>query len=212
MNIHILLVVCVTAVATACTSSFPTSPSRTDPVALRVHYMRATGVLDVGNSRSFKAYLLNRDGVYEDVTTSATWSSSDPQVIIPTTVPPSSAFFEKSFRAVGAGVAEARARYLHFESAAGVAVVLPNLRAYPYIGLTPGDPLRVGDTAAAVARLHESATSSRLITDVATWTSSDSQIVSVERGAVTAVGVGTAHIVVTHDGLSAWYGLSVHPR
>lgn len=74
-----LLAVPLTAIA-ACSASYPAAP---EPVlaSLEVHYPGPTGWTFPGFSQTFKAYAVNTDGGYEDVTVRATWTSSDVTVV-----------------------------------------------------------------------------------------------------------------------------------
>jgi hypothetical protein len=190
-------------IATSCQASYPTQPTQAVPVALRVHYLTATGVEPVGTGRGFSAYLLNSDGAYENVTDRATWSSSDPTVL--------QRDAHSFFRAVATGAAEIVARYTGLQSSVWVVVVQPESQAYPHLAIAPGDPHTLGQRAQAVATLRVSSSESLIVTDAATWSSTDTRVITVDRGAVTGVGPGTAQILVSYGGLSTWYGLSIQP-
>jgi hypothetical protein len=202
-----LLYVCLvmaSAILTGCTASYPTKPTKAPAVALQVHYNAATGFSTVGTSYSFSAYTLDRDGAYQNVTTLVAWSSSNSDVLQPT-----ASWF---FRAVAPGAAQVTARYGELESSVWMVVIHPELRAFPFVAVTTADPQVIGRQARSTATLRQSATASQVVTEAATWLSSDPTVATVDRGLITAVGAGTTQITVSYDDLSAWYWLSVRPR
>src|SRR5262245_66122475 len=76
----IVAVVC--SVAAGCTASYPTEPTKAEPVALYVAFSvpkgrAAPGSNTVINGYSFIAYTIDRDGVYERVSNRTAWSSSN---------------------------------------------------------------------------------------------------------------------------------------
>jgi trimeric autotransporter adhesin len=204
-TLSLAAILVLTLVTAGCHASYPSAPTDAAPVAFQLFFTRATGLSLVGASHQFLAYVLNSDGAFEDVTRETEWSSSDPLILRPSA---SRGFFS----ALAPGAAEVVARWRGFTSSTWIVVVRPGLVAFPFLGITLAEPLTVGERAQSVATLRHSATASEVVTDRATWTSSDPGVVTVDRGAVTAVAPGTAYITAAYDGLTATYGLSVRPR
>jgi hypothetical protein len=194
-----------------CHASYPSAPSNPTIVALQVHYPRALGPVSVISGFGLLAYTLNSDGAYEDVTTKAAWSSSDPSVISRGAVVPT--FGPMPFVAIGPGSADITAQYLGFSTSVPMVTFRADRPAFPSLTISsPGDPRTVGTSAPSVARVQRSATDSQDVTTVATWSSSDPHAVSVAAdGSVRAIAPGTAQITASYNGLTAWYGLSVAP-
>ncbi|MGH9350290.1 MAG: Ig-like domain-containing protein [Vicinamibacterales bacterium] len=61
-------------------------------------------------------------------------------------------------------------------------------------------PVRVGQSVQLTATATLAGGTTRPVTDVATWQSSDPRVVTVARGLVTAVAVGTTTIAATYQG------------
>ena len=188
----------------ACDASYPSRPS-SSPVltALQIHYLAALGPVPVGSGFAFRAYAVNSDGVYEDVTSNAAWASSNPAVVALTGSP-------SGFSGFVPGLADITATYQGMVSRITVTVVEPD-RQYPVLIITPGDPRVIGRTVVATATLWRSRTEGLNVTSSATWTSSDPSVVTAVQGTIQAVVAGTARITATFNGLSTSYGLSVQP-
>ena len=69
----------------------------------------------------------------------------------------------------------------------------------------------MGGSARSVLRWNQSATTSDTVTELATWSSSDTRVVTVDRGLISAVAPGTAMVTASYNGQLAWYGLSIPP-
>jgi hypothetical protein len=189
-----------------CSASSPSEPSAPVPLVLQVHYRTALGPVTVGNSFSLAAWIFNSDGVFEDVTSMATWSSLNPATLQLTT-PPS------SFTPFAPGLADVSVTYRGLTHTAPVTVIEID-RQFPILSVTPGDPHKIGRVALTSAVLRTSPTQSQSVTTQADWSSSDPRVVTVTRGAqtfVTGVGLGTAWITASFNGLSTSYGLSIEP-
>jgi|SRR6267142_3233849 len=187
----------------ACDASYPTQPTSASVLALQVHYRSAMGPALVGSGFAFRAYTVDSDGVYEDVTSKAAWSSSNSGVAALTTAP-------SGFSAFAPGLADISATYQGMTSSVTVTVVEPD-REFPVLKLGSGDPQVIGRTSVATAMLMTNRTQGVNVTGSATWSSSDPSVAAVLAGSVTAVGAGTARITARFNGLSASYGLSVQP-
>ena len=204
--------ICVTTIAAlACQASYPAAPTDSTPVGFQIYFSSAVGLASVGNTYRFSAYVLRADGAYENVTMQATWSSSDPAVLRPDVVtagfPPGAAFI-----AAAPGPADVIARYQGFLSSWPMQVIRSDRLVYPVLVITGVPPRMPGEKLQLGARINESATAFRVVTDIAAWSSSEAAIATVERGAVTAIAPGTVQITVADSGLSAFLRFSVYPR
>jgi hypothetical protein len=201
------ITVIVAVLLAGCRASSPSEPSAPIPLVLQVHYRTALGPVNVGNSFSLAAYVFDSDGAYEDVTSTATWSSMNPAAVQLTT-PPS------RFTAVAPGLADVSVTYRGLVHAVPVTVIEID-RQFPILSVTPGDPHNSGKTSPTSAVLRTSVTQSQNVTAQANWSSSDPRVVTVTPGAQTAmltgVGPGTAWITASFNGLSTSYGLSIEP-
>ena len=189
-----------------CSASSPSELSAPVPLVLQIHYRTALGPVAVGNSFSLAAYAFDSDGAFEDVTSTATWSSLNPSAVQLTT-PPS------RFTAVAPGLADVSVTYRGLVHAVPVTVIEID-RQFPTLSLTPGDPHNIGKTSSTSVLLRTSATQSQNVTAQADWSSSDPRVVTVTPGApalVRGVGPGTAWITASFNGLSTSYGLSIEP-
>jgi hypothetical protein len=189
----------------ACSATYPAGPTDAAPLGLQVHYVRAVAGPFVGGAYQFAAYTFTSDGAYEEVTSKATWLSSDPLVFRPIAGAP------HSFNAVGTGSVEVLARYSGLTSSISMFVTYSDRQPFPYLSVAPGDPRLAGRRSQSVLRLHTSPTASQEVTQAAAWESSDPRVVTVERGLVTGMSPGTAQITASYNGLSVSYGLSIQP-
>jgi uncharacterized protein YjdB len=194
---------------TGCHASYPSQPSTATPASFQVFYRNALGPQFVGASFAFDAYVLNSDGVYEAVTSKAAWTSSNSVVVSLTTTP-------SGFTALAPGLADVSATYQGFASTQSVTVYEADRQPFPFLFITPGDPHVVGQNAVASLSLRTTPTQTQAPTAAATWTSSDTRIVTADASSnttarVTAVGLGTAQITATLNGVSGSYRLSIHP-
>ncbi len=190
-----------------CRASYPLQPSATVLSALQVQYRTAMGPTLVGSSFAFSAYTINSDGVYEDVTSKATWASSN-SAVVALTGPPS------GFSAFAPGLADVSATYQGMVSTLPLTIIEAD-RQFPVLTITGGDPHVIGRTDPATALLRTTPTLAQYVSGSATWTSSDTRVVTITPSngvvVVKAVGAGTVRITAVFKGLSASYGLSVQP-
>jgi hypothetical protein len=207
--------VCVISIVLAsCHASYPAAPTDGTPVAFQIYYTTPVGFASVGSTYRFQAYTLRADGAFEDVSTGATWSSSDPSTLRPGVGSSGVLTGSPFFTAVAPGAADVAAHYQGFSSSLPMFMVQLDRRVYPF--LTIAMPFEVSWTAGqrgqATARVERSATARDLVTGLASWSSSNSEVLTVQQGLLTAVALGTAHITVSYEGLFAFVGVSVHPR
>ena len=201
------IAVIFTLLLAGCNASSPSEPSAPIPLVLQVHYRTALGPVTVGNSFSLTAYVFDSDGAYEDVTSTATWSSMNPAAVRLTT-PPS------RFTAVAPGLADVSVTYRGLVHAVPVTVIEID-RQFPILSVAIGDPHTIGQTSSTSAVLRTSTTQSQNVTAQTNWSSSDPRVVTVTSGAQSAlvrgIGPGTAWITASFNGLSTSYGLSIEP-
>ncbi|MET0214081.1 MAG: Ig-like domain-containing protein [Vicinamibacterales bacterium] len=198
----------VIVVSVSCKASYPTTPTAS-PVAFWVHYWTPVGLGSVGSIYAFSAFVLASDGAYEDVTARAVWSESDSQILIKSrsfTFPSAVAY-----SAAAPGNVEIAAQYLGLRSSIVISVIRPDRRAFPNLGIAAVSPRVMGESARSVLRWNQSATISDTVTELATWSSSDTRVVTVDRGLISAVAPGTAVVTASYNGQLAWYGLSIPP-
>lgn len=202
-----LVLACLCA---SCNASYPPLPTPTTR-GIQVFYTRAMGYALVGSSYSFSAYAIRSDGAYEDVTSSATWLSSDPQIFRPSTtgVPNGVPGF---YQALAVGSVDVRAQYQNAFGELHLTVTRTDRFVYPYLTISGGDPRSVGVKSPLSLSVQAGPTSSQPIPSGATVTSSDTSVATVEGTTVTGVGVGTAYLTVTYNNMIAVSGLSVLPQ
>ena len=208
MVTRVLLLLCLASpAALACRASLPTeatSPS-VSLVGLQVHYSFATASPIPGAAISLRAYAVDSDSVFHEVTEQATWVSSNPDVM--------RVARPGRVEANTTGAVEITASHGGVTGSLALRVVPTiTVTAFPRIRiLTPFEP-RPGQTEMARAQYLQSDFSFQDVTDLATWTSSAPDVATVTRGRVTGVAVGTAEITVSYNGISSSYGFSVPPR
>jgi hypothetical protein len=204
----------VSIVAASCHASYPAAPTDATPVAFQIYYTNPVGLASVGSSYRFDAYTLRADGAYEDVSTAATWSSSDPSTLRPGVVTFGASTGSPLFSAAAPGAADVTANYQGLSSSLPMFVIRSDRRVYPFLTIAMPSVLSwtAGRQGQAAARVERTATARDVVTDLARWSSSNSEVLTVQQGLLTAVAPGTAHITVSYEGLSAFVGVSVHPR
>lgn len=194
-------------VTVSCHASYPTAPSSPTIVAVQVQYSRAMSYASVGTSYAFDAYAIRSDGGWEYVTASATWASSDSQVMSP------AGGIAGTFNTVSPGQADVTATYRSVVGRLSIPAIRADRSPYPRLYIYGGNPHIVGANSPIHLTFTETATSSEQdVTNLATWTSANTTVVTVGGGVVTAVGPGTTVIRATYNGQTLDYGLSVLPR
>jgi hypothetical protein len=203
--------------STSCTASYPTEPTKARPVALYLAYAApkgraAPGSNNVINGYSFTAYTIDADGVYERVSDSATWSSSDEGILRPLTTGASS-ITGRSFLAVSPGSASVIARFQGLEATAPTLVVESALiSTRPYIELLWSGQNALGTLSSARVLYRSSTGANQDVTGFAGWTSSNPEVATVDRGTIRAVSNGTTIITANIEGLVDWFWFSVIPK
>jgi hypothetical protein len=208
MSVGLQIVLAVgLACASACNASNSVEPTDFTPVALAVTNTSTLAVPIVRGLVTFRVYAATRDGGYSDVTSSATWTVSDPLLLQPFSTP-------GTFTALNAGVAQVLASYQGLSASAGVIVIRSDRLAFPYLNITSVPMvMKVGDSYQVEANLQQVQFGPlQRVTDAATWSSDDPRVTTVERGLVKGVGVGSAFLTVQYGGVSNSFSFSIHPR
>jgi hypothetical protein len=195
--------VMLAALIAGCSASFPESPSPTPTLAgIRVHYLNPHTWINSGATISLALYAVNTEGVYQAVTPSAaSWFSSNTAIATVT---------NGAVRGVSGGDVDILATYQGHTSSARV-VILEPFRPYPWLDIRSLATVETGAARRASALLFDTASTSRDVTDQATWSSSDTRVFTVAAGQVTAAGPGTAFVTATFDGITARVFASVPP-
>jgi hypothetical protein len=202
-----LLAVHLALCAMACSAVPPTAPTNVPLSSLRIFYEFPWGPTSAGVFFPVRAYAVNADGVYTDVTDLAQWSTSNPAVL---RFDPF--FASKMVAGVSPGTADVIAS--HQNLSASLNVVYGGFpQPLPRIEFSSGAPREVGTTSTVFAALR-SENAFAVISDNpgVVWTSSNPEIATVNGGRVTAIAVGTVQINATFAGVSGWYRFSVFPR
>lgn len=193
--------------ASACSANYPTTPDRA-PVALSIQ--RPFGGVVQGSEPLLAAFAVADDGVYQDVTERATWTTSDPNVV---RVVPAGSSVVRAIR-LTPGDAQVVASY------GGVVDRVPMPAVYtnrpgpfleiqvPRVALQPPDP---SDGAVRVV-LHELFFSQRNPAVPATLTSSNPAVAAVDGDRVRAIGPGTFVLTASYGSLTEWALVSIPPR
>jgi hypothetical protein len=191
--------------ASACSASYPTAPGGASTVGLMID-VRALGSVTPAQVLVFEAFSLDSDGAYHNVSTIATWSSSDPSVV--------RASAGGLVTSVAPGGAQIMARYEGASGSAWMVVTDPRQpESYPRLTVQPVRLTAVGGTALPSAILQLSPDASRqLVTTRVTWSSSEPAVATIDaNGRMRAVGIGTTLITATLDGLTDWFWVTVPP-
>ncbi|RMF85416.1 MAG: PASTA domain-containing protein, partial [Nitrospirae bacterium] len=164
----------------------------------RLQVAPAAATLRAGETAQLQATALFSDGTSRDVTAQATWTTSDPAV----------ATVDASGRvtAVAAGAASIQAAYqgAAAQSALQVAAALPAGRVIDHLVIAaPADTLVPGAAVQLRATAVYNDASSQEVTRLATWTTSDPAVATVDAaGGVTAVAPGAVAIGVRYQGFA----------
>jgi hypothetical protein len=192
--------VCLTA---GCAASYPSAPTGPAPTArVEIYYTNPMTAPTVSAAIGLGLYNIDTDGVYS-YASRASFVSSNPNVL---TVLGTSTLIAKA-----AGTAQITGVFNGFTDSISISVVNPP--TYPYLYVYPPFlSIAVGDTSDSRVTYYPNVLNQQDVTQLATWTSSNPRVMTVQQGRVTAVGVGSADITVTYNGLSTWYRLSIPPR
>ena len=148
------------------------------------------------------AYAVKSDGTYNDVSSEVGWASTHPDVIglrqgVAITA-----------TAMTPGDSEIRASYQGFSDVLSLTVRPWQDFEDSFLRLQFASVLHPGHMALAVAYLNGV---DQDVTALATWASSNSQVLTVQAGRVMALKPGTARITVSYAGFTDDCIVSVHP-
>ncbi len=176
----------------------------------------ASPSIQVGQTQAFVATLVYSDNTTSVVTAQATWSSSDPSVATVTTPGggpgPGGGGGGGTATAIAKGSATITATYGGLSGTATLTVTDPPLA---YVQVTPTNPsIPVQATTQFIATAVFTDFSTRNVTALATWSSSDTSVAVVANagaaiGRASALAEGTATITATYQGSSGTSLLTV---
>ncbi len=163
------------------------------------------GNITVGATQQFTATVTNSDGTIQDVTTSATWSSTSNVV----------ATVDATGLATGTGAGNATitAQWSGVSSNASLAVssatvTMQSIAVSPY-----SSSIGVGATQQMYATASYSDGSTQDLTNSVSWTSSNTGVATVSAsGLATAVGSGSVTITAMNNGVSGTATITVAPN
>ena len=154
----------------------------------------------VGGSVLLTLYAINSEGIFEDVSSRASWISVNPEIV---SVTPGVA------RGQRGGFTDVIVSYAGLTRTARIVVVFPG-EVTPMTLLLPSD-IAAGTTSQARALSGTGSTNSTDLTGQALWASSDPEVLTVTAGRITGVAPGTATVTVTSGGNTARAYMSVPP-
>jgi hypothetical protein len=193
------LLVPLLAVA-ACQASYPAAP---DPASVAVFITSSGGPVAINAARQFDAFVIDRDGIYERVTSRATWTTSDPGVARQSAAP---------YMFIGAGPGEAviTTRFDGLTATFPMFVLDPQVQ-FPRIEFA--DPLnaRIGDLFTPRVILRRAVNLVEFSTGQATLSSSNPSVASTDGTRLQINGIGTSLITISLNQVTGWYWLSVVP-
>jgi hypothetical protein len=195
-------VVTACLVVAGCNAAHPTAPTRATTEALEIHVDYPVTYLVPSRSVNMLAYKVDSDGTYRDVTSEVNWVSTQPDVlsirngvgITATAMAPGHAAIMASYRGLTDSLDMDVRPWQDFED--------NRLRLQLSVALHAGH--------AGTARAFLNGTDMD-VTSVATWSSSNPQILHVDGGRLLALRPGTVRITVSYGGYSDDGIVSVHP-
>ena len=205
-------VLTLTVGATAgCSASYPTAPEPT-LAAVAIHVDSTVWDLLPNNVAQFRAYAIDSDGVYTDVTGQASWSTSDAGVL--STLPIQTG--RAPVRGVSAGDADVVVTYGGRTDSVTLRVhAFP--RPVPRLELSSGggssslliNPNRTSTLNVSVR--HYTSNLFQTVTSAVTITTSDPNVAVAERDTIRPVAPGTFRILASYNGMTATALASVAP-
>ncbi len=173
----------------------------TPAVVVSLSIVPSTVSISMGTTRQLHATATFSDGTIQDVTTSATWTSTPPTLA---TVNP-----QGSVSGVGKGSAQVSAAYQGFTATTAVNVGPPALLS---ITVSPNSSsLPLGESEQLTATGNYSDGSVQNLTATASWSSSTAHTSVSSSGSVLAHATGSATITATSGGISGTASISVTP-
>ena len=175
---------------------------------LKIFYDPGFAWLFIGSGVSLRALSFDSDGAYQDVTSTASWSLSNPAV--------AQVSNGGTVIAIGVGAVEIVARYREFTASTSLTTapqpVLLNGPLRMEIRPSFNTPIEPGSTFEARAYLVGGFEVGREVTGTATFISSDERVATVQGGHVVAVATGTTDLRATAEGFAGTFRFSVFPR
>jgi uncharacterized protein YjdB len=169
-------------------------------VAVALTVAPAASTLSLGNSLQLQALATLSNGTSEDVTASATWSSSQPSI--------ATVNVQGNVAGVGTGSATLAASY---QGTTASAVVSVGPAALVAITITPNpSSFPIGESEQLVATGKFSDGSSQNLTQSVTWSSSGSEVAVNPSGSVVAKAVGTVTISASSGSILGTATLTVN--
>jgi hypothetical protein len=173
------VIAALAAIVAGCQANYPESPTPSPTVVgLQLQYYRAHSSIRPGETEFLIAYALNSEGIYENVSSRAAWSSSNAAVAAVTG--------NGYLLGIGDGTASAVATYQGLTASTPIVVRLGG----PPLDVPPIS-LLVGGSTQPTVRLEVTRTD---VTNQCTWTSADSSVVSVDGGRLTGRAPGTTKL------------------
>jgi len=168
-----------------------------DVVAIDIEGSGTTVELTVGKTKQLKVWgTVEGSSVKRDLTNAVTWTSSDSGTIKVT---------NGFLTALKSGTVTIRADY----NSATSSIEVKAKDSYKELTLEYPNQgkFKLGDTsdlaAKALAQIEGSAGATKDVTQEADWSSSNSQVLTVEKGKITLVGEGKATVTAKYNGLTA---------
>ncbi|KLU61844.1 bacterial Ig-like domain (group 2) [Peptococcaceae bacterium CEB3] len=156
--------------------------------------------VQVGHTQAFTATAHYSDGSSSDVTSSASWTSSDTSV---------ATMSGNVVSGVSAGTSTISATYGGF-SGSGTITVTATAPTLQSITVSPSTTsIQVGGTVYYTAMAHYSDGSQSSITSAATWSSSDTSVATLSANDATGEAAGTCTITAAYGGMTGTASLTV---
>ena len=189
------------AVSQSCKATPPTAP---DSTLVGISVLYSLPFEPEFPSAYLYAFAVDSDGGYTDVTGSAQWSSSDPRL-----VNISSANLQGRFISIN-GVGPFRI-LVTYQGVAGELLITRQPFPLQTTMLLSGRAELRG--IGATLQLQADVLQPRFerVTNVATWTSTDPAVATVEQGRIAARSIGTTEVRASYQGASRAYVISVLP-
>lgn len=185
----------------ACNASFPAAPTA-DPTVQRLRVLlESPQELFLNQTFSVIAYTVDSDTGYRNVTTAASWTSSDPAIL--------QLVSSGRFRVAAVGSAQISAVYQGFTDALTLRTEVA-VRPIPFLDMLRLPSLFLGDD--AFVHTQFCSPGCQVVTSTATWASTDPTVATVSGGRITPLSIGTTQILAAYNGQGASFYVSVRPR
>lgn len=174
------LVIAALALAIGCSANYPGSPTPTPSLArLELQYLRSHISIAPGSTESLNLFAVNTEGVFENVTSRAAWTTSDSRV--------AQASGNGSVRGLVDGTVTVFAAYQGLTATTPIVIRTGFDPDISFIGV-----INVNETIQPTVRIGNP---NRVdITSQCTWTSADPGVIAVDGGRLTGRAPGTTAI------------------